>query len=68
MLRAALEGKLDGVPFRADAAFGLSVPMTCPGVPLEVLDPRAAWSDKLAYDRVALDLANRFRAEQAKYT
>jgi phosphoenolpyruvate carboxykinase (ATP) len=68
MLRAALEGKLDAVPFHADPAFGLSVPTTCPGVPPDVLDPRAAWADKAAYDRAAIDLANRFRAELAKYT
>lgn len=68
MLRAALEGKLNAVPFRADPAFGLSVPTTCPGVPPDVLDPRAAWADQSAYDRTATDLANRFRIELAKYT
>ncbi len=31
-----------------------------PGVPDEVLDPRQAWADKAAYDRVANDLVARF--------
>ena len=39
MLRAALEGQLDGVPYRTDPVFGLAVPTTCPGVPGEVLRP-----------------------------
>ena len=68
MLRAALDGKLDAVPYRTDPVFGLSVPTTCPGVPGEVLDPKAAWSDPAAYDRAAADLAKRFEAVLAKYT
>jgi phosphoenolpyruvate carboxykinase (ATP) len=67
MLRAALERKLDSVPFRTDPVFGISVPTACPGVPAEVLDPRAAWTDKGAYDRAATDLAGRFRAALAKF-
>jgi phosphoenolpyruvate carboxykinase (ATP) len=68
MLRAALEGKLDAVSYRTDPVFGLSVPTTCPGVPGEVLDPKAAWSDKAAYDKTAADLAKRFQEVLAKYT
>jgi phosphoenolpyruvate carboxykinase (ATP) len=67
MLRAALERKLDAVGFRTDPVFGLSVPTDCPGVPVEVLDPRAAWKDPAAYDRAAADLAGRFRAALAKF-
>jgi len=67
MLRAALEGKLDSAPFRTDPVFGLSVPTACPGVPPEVLDPRAAWEDGAAYDRAAADLAARFQAALAKF-
>ncbi|HEX3146734.1 MAG TPA: phosphoenolpyruvate carboxykinase (ATP) [Gemmataceae bacterium] len=67
MLHAALEGKLDGVTFRNDPIFGIAVPTTCPGVPSEILDPRASWSDKPAYDRAATDLAKRFADTLAKY-
>jgi phosphoenolpyruvate carboxykinase (ATP) len=68
MLRAALEGKLDAVGYRTDPVFGLSVPTTCPGVASEVLDPKAAWSDKAAYDKTAADLAKRFQEVLARYT
>jgi phosphoenolpyruvate carboxykinase (ATP) len=68
MLRAALEGKLDAVEYRTDPVFGLSVPTTCPGVLSEVLDPKAAWADKAAYDKTAADLAKRFQEVLAKYT
>jgi phosphoenolpyruvate carboxykinase (ATP) len=67
MLRAALTGQLDGVPCAPDPVFGLSVPATCPGVPDGVLRPREAWADKASYDRVAADLAAKFKAEYRKY-
>jgi phosphoenolpyruvate carboxykinase (ATP) len=67
MLRAALEGKLNAIPTRTDPVFGLAVPTACPGVPPTILDPRAAWADKAAYDRAAADLAARFKATLAKY-
>jgi phosphoenolpyruvate carboxykinase (ATP) len=36
------------------------VPKECPGVPAEVLDPRATWKDKEAYDKQANHLAKLF--------
>jgi phosphoenolpyruvate carboxykinase (ATP) len=66
LLKAALTKSLDGA-FATDPVFGLSVPVTCPGVPDRVLRPREAWSDKNAYDRAAADLAARFQAEFRKY-
>ena len=59
MIRAALRGELDGVEHRVDPVFGFAVPTACPGVPSEVLDPRATWSDPEAYDRQARELAAR---------
>ena len=67
LLKAALTGQLDSVPFTPDPVFGLAVPTSCPDVPSGVLQPRAAWPDKAAYDRAATDLATRFKAEFAKY-
>ncbi len=49
LLNAALEGKLDNVEYRKDKVFGFDVPVTCPDVPAEVLDPAAAWSDQNEY-------------------
>ncbi len=60
MVRAAMTGALDDVPTREDPIFGLHVPVRCPGVPDEVLEPRRTWSDPNAYERQARDLAHRF--------
>ncbi len=60
MVRAALDGDLEGVPMTTDPIFGLQVPTTCPGVPAEVLQPRSTWSDAAAYDAQARKLARMF--------
>jgi phosphoenolpyruvate carboxykinase (ATP) len=67
MLRAAMSGALDDVEYVPDPVFGLSVPTSCPGVPGDVLQPRATWSDQAAYDAQARDLAARFRQNFAAY-
>ena len=59
MVRAALNGSLRDVPTESDPIFGVHVPVSCPGVPPEVLKPRNTWVDKDAYDRQARDLALR---------
>lgn len=60
MVNAALNGGLAGVPTKPDPIFGLAVPIACPGVPAEVLDPRQTWSDPAAYDAQARKLAGMF--------
>ncbi len=59
-IRAALAGKLDGVETRQDPNFGVAVPMSCPDVPTEVLDPRGTWKDADAYDAQARQLCKMF--------
>jgi phosphoenolpyruvate carboxykinase (ATP) len=61
LLRAALGGKLDGVPTRTDPVFGLRVPTECPDVPPLILDPRATWPKAASYDTQAKQLAALFR-------
>jgi phosphoenolpyruvate carboxykinase (ATP) len=39
----------------------------CPGVPREVLNPRAMWADPAAYDRAAEDLRQRFENNYKKF-
>jgi phosphoenolpyruvate carboxykinase (ATP) len=68
LLNAALSGQLNVVKFKTDPIFGFEVPMTCPNVPDEVLDPGASWSDKKEYDRRYKDLAMRFKQNFAKFT
>jgi phosphoenolpyruvate carboxykinase (ATP) len=67
LLRAALDGGLDGVALRPDPAFGLLVPEACPEVPSEVLLPRNAWGDKRAYDDAATEVARRFAANFVQF-
>jgi phosphoenolpyruvate carboxykinase (ATP) len=60
MIRAALSGALDSVPYETDTTFNLDVPKSCPGVPPEVLRPRNTWADQNAYDDQARRLARMF--------
>jgi phosphoenolpyruvate carboxykinase (ATP) len=62
LVSAAVNGFLNGVEFVTEPAFGLQIPLSCPGVPAEVLNPRNAWADKSAYDHQAVELASRFEA------
>jgi len=67
MITAALEGKLDAVEFEANPIFGMLVPVSCPGVPSEILNPRSTWADKAAYDATAKTLAGKFIKNFEKY-
>jgi phosphoenolpyruvate carboxykinase (ATP) len=60
MVNAALEGFLGGVQMQSEPFFGLQIPSAVPDVPIEVLNPRNAWSDKAAYDATAKRLAGLF--------
>jgi phosphoenolpyruvate carboxykinase (ATP) len=62
LVNAVLDGRLDKVEFVAEKAFGLSIPVSCPEVPTEILNPRNGWADKEGYDRQAAELADRFEA------
>lgn len=61
MITAAMESKLDSVVYSAHPIFGILVPGSCPGVPYQILNPRATWADKNAYDEKALFLAKAFQ-------
>ena len=67
MITAALEGKLDNVAFEAHPVFGMMMPMTCPDVPSDILNPRNTWADKSSYDLKAKDLASQFIKNFQKY-
>ena len=62
LLRAVLDGSLTHARFAPDPFFGLMIPRDLPGIPNDVLDPRASWADPAAYDRTAADLVRRFEA------
>ncbi|MCL4275745.1 MAG: phosphoenolpyruvate carboxykinase (ATP) [Anaerolineales bacterium] len=68
LLNAALDGRLNTVEYKKDPIFGFEVPMTCPNVPDEVLDPSSSWHDRKEYDRRYKDLAMRFIQNFGKFT
>ncbi|HEY9488211.1 MAG TPA: phosphoenolpyruvate carboxykinase (ATP) [Chryseosolibacter sp.] len=68
LITAALENKLEKVKYRTHEVFGLAMPLKCPGVPSEILDPRNTWKDKEAYDRQANELASAFLKNFEKYS
>jgi phosphoenolpyruvate carboxykinase (ATP) len=68
MIRAILSGALAEIETQADHIFGLSIPVSCPEVPSEVLIPRNTWKDKDAYDVKARHLARLFNDNFKKYS
>ncbi len=60
LLNAALDGQLDNVEYRKDKLFGFEVPLTCPQVPEDVLEPSNSWGDKNEYWKKYDALASRF--------
>ncbi|MFC1852744.1 phosphoenolpyruvate carboxykinase (ATP) [candidate division CSSED10-310 bacterium] len=67
LLSSAMQGKLAEVEYQTEPIFGLRVPVSCEGVPSEILLPRATWDDKEAYDNKAKELAGRFQANFKQY-
>lgn len=60
LLNAALDGSLNNAEFRKDPNFGFEFPVAVAGVDSKILDPRAAWADKAAYDATAQKLVQAF--------
>ena len=60
MVEAAQSGIIDEAGYVYDERFNVSIPLSCPGVPDELLDPRSTWSDPAAYDEMADKLAQMF--------
>ena len=67
LITAALEGQLDNVEYDRHEVFGIALPLTCPEVPSEVLNPRNTWQDKDAYDQRANHLAAAFLQNFEKF-
>ena len=66
LVKAAQTGELDTAGYRHNDVFNVEVPIACPGVPTELLNPRDTWEDKEAYDREAQGLADKFAENFAK--
>ena len=67
MITAALEGKLAHVEYESHPVFGMKMPLSCPDVPAQILNPRNTWEDKEGYDKQARSLAAQFIQNFEKY-
>ncbi len=68
MVTAALNGQLDDVPYKNHEVFGIAIPQSCPEVPSEILNPKNTWKDPELYDRKAMELAQKFKANFEKFS
>ncbi len=60
MVTAVLSNHLKEVKTVKEPIFNLEIPVSCPGVPDNVLNPRQTWEDVNAYDQKAKELAAMF--------
>ncbi|NML04969.1 phosphoenolpyruvate carboxykinase [Sphingomonas sp. G-3-2-10] len=67
LLNAALDGSLNSAEFRKDPNFGFMVPVAVGEIDPNMLDPRAAWSNKAEYDATAGKLVDEFVANFAQF-
>jgi phosphoenolpyruvate carboxykinase (ATP) len=67
MIKAALSGKLDNVPYQKLPIFDLMIPAWCPDVPAAILNPANTWTDAHSYEEMANHLAGLFRKNCSQY-
>jgi phosphoenolpyruvate carboxykinase (ATP) len=67
MITAALHGELDTVPMEKEPVFGLSIPMECPRVPKNILNPQKLWQNKEAFDEKRKFIVQLFNKNFERY-
>ncbi len=67
LISAALDGSLADVETVVEPYFGLHIPVNCPGLSSEVLNPASTWADKDAYATQARRLAQMFVTNFANF-
>jgi phosphoenolpyruvate carboxykinase (ATP) len=67
MVNAILNGDLKEIATTTEPFFGLQVPVSCPNVPTEVLNPRNTWPNPDDYDKQASKLAAMFNENFQKF-
>ena len=67
MVKAALNGSLKNIETKKDPIFGVQIPVSCPGVPKEILEPKNTWKDPAAYDKKAMELQAMFEKSFKEY-
>lgn len=67
MISAALSGVLDNVGYREHSIFGAQIPMTCPGVPSEILSARETWKNDEGFYETSNKLARMFQKNFSQF-
>ncbi len=67
LLTAALTGELSSQEFQIDPVFQFEIPLHCPGVPDNILQPEKLWDDQEAYFSSYKNLALSFQENFKKY-
>jgi phosphoenolpyruvate carboxykinase (ATP) len=67
ILDAIHHGSFNGVKTHQEENFGLSIPISCPGVPAEILIPENAWADKTRFTQIKNKLVHLFVANFAQF-
>ncbi|MDN3654072.1 phosphoenolpyruvate carboxykinase (ATP) [Ferruginibacter paludis] len=67
MIAAVLNETLSAIEFIEHPVFGVLMPVSCAGVPAEILNPKNTWVNKANYDAKAKELAALFIANFEKY-
>ena len=67
MIDAALNGSLENVEYNVHPIFGLQMPIYCPNVPVEILDPINTWLQKGSYVSQSIRLAHYFHVNFEKF-
>jgi phosphoenolpyruvate carboxykinase (ATP) len=67
MITAILKGELEKVEYTTHEVFGLKMPISCPNVPTNILNPKNTWQDKNAYDIKSSELASAFNTNFAQF-
>jgi phosphoenolpyruvate carboxykinase (ATP) len=67
MVTNAISGEIDKCSFKLHQIFNLQIPISCPGIPDELLDPSQTWKDKKDYNIAARKLARLFTQNFEKF-
>jgi len=67
MIAAALQGQLEDLEYHTHSVFGLKMPVSCPNVPAEILNPGNTWADLKAYEQKTNELSQAFLDNFAQY-
>ncbi len=68
LLKAAIIGELDNVPYETDPIFSFEIPQSCKGLPENLLNPESTWEDSTAYREQRISLACLFIENFKKFS